>query len=318
MENKEEIISLGEGLTPLISTSFEGQKILFKLDFIFPTGSYKDRGTSFFISKLKEHKIKKVVEDSSGNAGASLAAYCACSGISCEIFVPDYTSAGKVVQIEMYGARVRRIPGSREDTAIAVKQAAHGCYYASHNWNPYFLHGIKTIAFEIWEQLGWKVPDNIVVPVGQGSLVLGCQIGFNELKSAGEIENFPRIFAVQAQNCAPLYQAFQKGLAERVTIQKKETIAEGISSAIPIRGSKVLSAVRDSKGAVIAVRESEIWESLQKVSKLGFYIEPTSAAATAGLSQLINKGVIKSTDSTVVVLTGSGLKATNKIKTLKE
>jgi len=318
MENKEEIVSLGEGLTPLIPALFEGQKILFKLDFISPTGSYKDRGTSFFVSKLKEYKIKKVVEDSSGNAGASMAAYCACSGIACKIFVPDYTSTGKVVQIEMYGARVRRIPGSREDTATAVKQAAHDCCYASHNWNPYFLHGIKTIAFEIWEQLGWNVPDNIVVPAGQGSLVLGCHIGFNELKSAGEIENFPHIFAVQAENCAPLYQAFQKELAEPVIIHKKETIAEGISSAIPIRGSKVLSAVRDSKGAVIAVGEKEIWESLQRVSKSGFYIEPTSAATTAGLSQLINKGLIKSTESTVVVLTGSGLKATDKIRILKE
>lgn len=318
MENKEEIVSLGEGLTPLIPASFEGQKILFKLDHISPTGSYKDRGTSFFVSKLKEHKIKKVVEDSSGNAGASLAAYCAYSGISCEIFVPDYTSAGKVVQIEMYGARVRRIPGSREDTATAVKQAARDSYYASHNWNPYFLHGIKTIAFEIWEQLGWKAPDNIVVPAGQGSLVLGCQIGFNELKAAGEIENSPRIFAVQAENCAPLYKAFQKGLAEPVTIQKKETIAEGISSAFPVRGSKVLSAVRDSGGAVIAVGEKEIWESLKKVSKSGFYIEPTSAATTAGVSQLLNKGVIKSTESTVVVLTGFGLKATDKIKILEK
>jgi len=316
--NQEKIVTLGEGMTPLVPTLFEGQKILFKLDFIFPTGSFKDRGTSFFISKLKEQQIKKVVEDSSGNAGASLAAYCARSGIECEIYVPEYTSAGKVVQIEMYGAKVKRIPGSREDTSVAAKQAARSCYYASHNWNPYFLHGVKTIAFELWEQLGWKIPDNIIVPAGQGSLVLGCQIGFNELKAAGEIKKLPRIFAVQAANCAPLYQAFQKGLAEPVTIQKKETIAEGISSAFPIRGSEVLSAVKDSDGVVIAVKEKEIWESLQKVSKLGFYIEPTSATATAGLSQLINNGSIKPTDSTVVILTGFGLKATDKIKILKE
>lgn len=315
--NQENIVTLGEGMTPLVPALFEGQKILFKLDFISPTGSFKDRGTSFFISKLKEQKIKKVVEDSSGNAGASLAAYCAHSGIQCEIYVPDYTSAGKVVQIEMYGAKVRRIPGSREDTSAAAMQTARICYYASHNWNPYFLHGVKTIAFEIWEQLGWKIPDNIIVPAGQGSLVLGCQIGFNELKTAGEITNIPRIFAVQAANCAPLYQAFQKGLAEPVTIQKKETIAEGISSAFPIRGSKVLLAVKNSGGAIIAAEEREIWESLQKVSKLGFYIEPTSAASTAGLSQLINKGIIKPKDSTVVILTGFGLKATDKIKILK-
>lgn len=137
------------------------------------------------------------------------------------------------------------------------------------------------------------------------------------MKTAGEITNIPRIFAVQAANCAPLYQAFQKGLAKPVTIQKKETIAEGISSAFPIRGSKVLLAVKNSGGVIIAAEEREIWESLQKVSKLGFYIEPTSAASTAGLSQLISKGIIKPKDSTVVILTGFGLKATDKIKILK-
>jgi len=138
------------------------------------------------------------------------------------------------------------------------------------------------------------------------------------LKAAGEIKKLPRIFAVQAANCAPLYQAFKKGLAESVAIRKKETIAEGISSAFPIRGSEVLSAVKDSGGEFIAVKEREIWESLKKVSKLGFYIEPTSAAATAGLSQLITKKIIKPKDLTVVILTGFGLKATDKIEILKE
>ncbi len=316
--NKEHIITLGEGMTPLIPAFLEGQTILFKLDFISPTGSFKDRGTSFFISKLREQKIKKIIEDSSGNAGASMAAYCAYAGIQCEIYVPDYTSAGKVAQIKMYGAQIKRIPGSRENTSNAVMQAAHQNYYASHNWNPYFLQGVKTIAFEIWEQMGWEIPDNIIMPAGQGSLVLGCQIGFNELKIAGEINKSPRLFAVQAANCAPLYQAFQKGLTEPITIHKKETIAEGISTAFPIRGSKVLSAVKESNGALIAVEEREIWKSLKKISKLGFYIEPTSATATAGLSQLINNGMIKQTESTVVILTGSGLKATDKIKNLKE
>jgi len=192
--------------------------------------------------------------------------------------------AGKVAQIKMYGAQIKRIPGSRENTSNAVMQAAHQNYYASHNWNPYFLQGVKTIAFEIWEQMGWEIPDNIIMPAGQGSLVLGCQIGFNELKIAGEINKSPRLFAVQAANCAPLYQAFQKGLTEPITIHKKETIAEGISTAFPIRGSKVLSAVKESNGALIAVEEREIWKSLKKISKLGFYIEPTSATATAGLS----------------------------------
>lgn len=313
---KENITTLGEGMTPLVPAFFEGHQILFKLDFISPTGSYKDRGTSFLVSKLREGNIGKVIEDSSGNAGASLAAYCAFLNISCEIYVPAYTSAGKLVQIELYGAKIIKVAGSREDTSDAVLQAAQYDFYASHNWNPYFLQGIKTVAFEIWEQSGWQIPDNIIVPAGQGSLVLGCHIGFNDLKAAGEIKKIPRLFAVQAENCAPLYQAFRQGLTVPASIQKKETIAEGISSAFPIRGSEVLSAVAESYGAVIAVKEKDILESLLKVSKLGFYIEPTSAAATAGLSQLIHIGTIRPEDSTVVILTGSGLKATDKIRDL--
>lgn len=307
------IVTLGEGMTPLVPALYEEHQILFKLDFIAPSGSFKDRGTSLLVSKLKERKIKRVIEDSSGNAGASLAAYCAHAHIECEIYVPAYTSAGKLLQIEMYGAKIRKIPGSREDTSAAVIQAADHDYYASHNWNPYFLQGVKTIAFEIWEQSGWKIPDNIIVPAGQGSLVLGCQMGFKELEAAGEISKIPLIFAVQAINCAPLYLAFHKGFTEPEKIQKKETIAEGISSASPIHGAEVLSAITDSGGAIIAVEEKEIWESLQKISKLGLYVEPTSAVATAGLSRMIGQKMIKQTDTTVVILTGSGLKATDKI-----
>ena len=316
LEKKENITTLGEGMTPLVPALLEGQQILFKLDYISPTGSYKDRGTAVLVSKLREWKIEKVIEDSSGNAGASLAAYCAFLNIACEIYVPAYTSAGKLVQIALYGSRIIKVAGSREDTSDAVLQAAQDDFYASHNWNPFFLQGVKTVAYEIWEQSGWQAPDNIIVPAGQGSLVLGCYIGFNELKTAGEIKKIPRLFAVQAENCAPLYQAFQQGLTAPIKIQKRETIAEGISSAFPIRGSEVLSAVAESHGAVIAVKEKDILESLLKVSKMGVYIEPTSAAATAGLSQLIRRGIIKPEDSTVVILTGSGLKATDKIRDL--
>jgi len=318
VESGEWMVSLGEGCTPLVPALFEEQNILFKLDFVSHSASYKDRGTALLVSKLREYGIKKVVEDSSGNAGAALAAYCANAGIVCEIFVPAYTSKGKVIQIEVYGALVRRIPGSREDTAMAVKEAARKFFYASHNWNPYFIQGIKTLAFELWEQMHWKAPDNIVVPAGQGSLVLGCYLGFQELKKAGEIKRLPRIFAVQAKNCAPLALAFQQGLDEPVTIKKRETIAEGISSAMPVRGREVLSAVRESDGMIISVEEKEILGSLKMIAKNGFYIEPTSAAATAGFSRLIRRGIVKKSDSTVVVLTGSGLKATNKIKILIE
>lgn len=315
----DNIVSLGEGMTPLVLAKWEGKQVYFKLDYLCPTGSFKDRGSSFFISKLKEMDINKIIEDSSGNAGASSAAYCSRANMHCDIYVPDYTSADKVVQISMYGGNVFKIHGSREDTAMAAEKAGKGSgsYYASHNWSPYYPHGVKTVAFELWEQFNWQIPDNIVMPIGQGSLALGCGLGFNELLMAGEIKSLPRIYGVQALNCAPIYYAFKKGLTEPEIIQKEETIAEGISSARPVKGSTVLKRIRESKGKIVAVGENEIWPNLKKLAKMGFYVEPTSATVVAGLSELIMGGEIKSDGSTVVILTGFGLKATNKILGLK-
>jgi len=213
----------------------------------------------------------------------------------------------------------KKIKHPAEFTAIAAEKAGKkgDGYYACHNWSPYYPHGVKTIAFELWEQFNWQIPDNIVMPIGQGSLALGCGLGFNELLIAGEIKSLPRIYGVQALNCAPLYHAFRKGLTEPEIIQKKETIAEGISSAIPVKGSTVLKIIRESKGKIVAVSENKIWPNLKKLARMGFYVEPSSATVTAGLSELIMSGEIKSDESTVVILTGFGLKATNKILELK-
>jgi threonine synthase len=319
LSSDNNIVSLGEGMTPLILTEWEGKQVYFKLDYLCPTGSFKDRGSSFFISKLKEMNINKIIEDSSGNAGASMAAYCSRANMRCDVYVPDYTSADKVVQISMYGANVFKVHGNREDTAIAAEKAGKesDSYYACHNWSPYYPHGVKTVAFELWEQFNWQIPDNIVMPIGQGSLALGCGLGFNELLIAGEIKSLPRIYGVQVLNCAPLYHAFRKGLTEPEIIQKKETIAEGISSAIPAKGSTVLKRIRESKGKIVAISENKIWPNLKKLAKMGFYVEPSSATVTAGLSELIMSGEIKSNETTVVILTGFGLKATNKILELK-
>ena len=319
LSDDDNIVSLGEGMTPLVLTEWEGKQVYFKLDYLCPTGSFKDRGSSLFISKLKEMNINRIIEDSSGNTGSSMAAYCSRANMRCDVYVPDYTSAGKILQIGIHGANVIKVHGSREDTAIAAEKAGkkEDGYYACHNWSPYYPHGVKTIAFELWEQFNWQIPDNIVMPIGQGSLALGCGLGFNELLMAGEIKSLPRIYGVQALNCAPLYHAFRKGLTEPEIIQKKETIAEGISSAIPVKGSTVLKIIRESKGKIVAVSENKIWPNLKKLAKMGFYVEPSSATVTAGLSELIMSGEIKSDESTVVILTGFGLKATNKILELK-
>jgi threonine synthase len=311
------IVSFDEGFTPLTPVDFGGKIVWMKQDHLFPTGSYKDRGASILISKVKELGVQNVVEDSSGNAGCAIAAYCAQARIKCQIFVPEDTAAGKLAQIEFYGAKLNRIPGSREDTGRAVLKAADKDYYASHSWNPFFFQGTKTFAFEVCEQLGWKPPGSVVVPVGNGTLLLGAYIGFNELFYAGIIREIPKIIGVQSLHCAPLYQALKKGLEEIPPIDKKETLAEGIAIAEPIRGKQILAAVKKSKGDLIVVDDSEIKKSLRDLCQRGFYVEPTSAAATAGLRKYLETS--PSDEIVVSVLTGHGLKTTEKmLKILRE
>ncbi|MDI6754219.1 MAG: threonine synthase [Thermodesulfobacteriota bacterium] len=305
------IITLDEGFTSLIPVEINGIRVFIKQDHLFPTGSYKDRGASVLISKVKELGIKNVVEDSSGNAGCAIAAYCAKGGIHCQIFVPEDTSPGKLAQIQLYGAKLNKIPGSREDTARAVLKAAEKDYYASHSWNPFFFHGTKTFAFEICEQLGWKAPDSLIVPVGNGTLLLGAYLGFGELLRAGIIHKFPKIIGVQSIHCAPLYKAFQAGLDEIPKIEKGETLAEGIAIAEPVRGKQILDAVIKTHGRLIAVDELEIIKSLRDLGQKGFYVEPTAAATIAGLGQYLKTS--DPNEITVSVLTSHGLKATEKI-----
>ena len=312
-------VTLGEGMTPLTLCpwEYEGQtaRVFCKFDALSPTGSYKDRGIAVVISRLKELGVTRIVEDSSGNAGAAMAAYAAAAGIACDIFVPASASEGKCMQIAAYGATLHRIPGPREATTAAAEEAAKTVYYASHNWSPYFPEGIKTYAFEIFEQLGSTLPDNIVVPVGQGSLVNGAWRGFSEILHARGTAagRMPRIFGVQSANCAPLYAAWQQGESEPRSIAATATMAEGIASAVPVRGAETIASIRESHGAFITTSEKEIWSAFQFFARKGFYVEPTSAAALAGVTKLFAQGLILPHETTVVLLSGSGLKATDKI-----
>lgn len=311
------IISLGEGFTPLVETQVYGTRIHCKLEFLAPTGSFKDRGSAVLINVLRGLGVKRVVEDSSGNAGASLAAYAARGGIEAEIYVPAYASPNKLAQIAVYGARLVTVEGPRERAAQAVQEAAtKGAYYASHYYNPFTLEGLKTIAYEIWEQLGGpctchtgqvRAPDNLILPAGHGTLLLGAYRGFKHLLTAGLIERLPRLFAVQAEHCAPFYEAFKRGLDDACPIKKNETIAEGISIARPVRGRQLIAAVRETGGAVLAVSDDETLRSRDELARRGLYVEPTSAVAIAALLQL--RGLIGPEATTVVPLTGSGLKS---------
>jgi threonine synthase len=300
-----------EGFTPLEEIEFDGNRILLKADYLFPTGSYKDRGATVLISKMKEWGVRKVVEDSSGNAGSAIAAYSAKAGIECEIYVPQYTSSGKLVQIQAYGATLKKVEGSREKTAEKAMEAASKFPYASHCWNPFFLHGTKTFALEVWEQMDWKTPDTLVLPIGHGTLFLGAHMGFKELKKAGMVKAIPKMVGVQSAACAPLYQAFKRGWTEPRRIEKKETMAEGIAIAEPVRGRQILEAIGETGGEILAVTEKEIGAALREMGRKGHFVEPTSAATIAGLKKYLRQK--RRRETIVSTLTGMGLKSTGKM-----
>lgn len=302
-------ISLGEGCTPLIASQWHGRKVFFKLEFVSPTGSFKDRGATLMVSKLKELAIDHVLDDSSGNAGASISAYCAKAGIFCDIYCPGGHSSGKLRQVQSYGANLILIDGSREDTTLAAEDAAKSVYYASHQLNPYFNEGMKSFAFEVWEQMGWDVPDAVVAAIGGGGMVLGNYMGFKQLIMSKEISRMPRIYGVQVESCAPVYKAFAMGSNTTTRVEQKPTIAEGISIVNPIRGEDILAAIRETGGTVEVVNEEEIQSALNDLSSQGLYVEPTSAAAPASLDKLFSKGLLSADEQVVVPLTGSGLKS---------
>jgi threonine synthase len=312
-------VSLGEGWTPLVQRDWQGAPILFKLESQMPTGSFKDRGTTVMVNHLIEAGVGPIHEDSSGNAGSSIATYAAAAGIPCRIYVPAAAPRAKLVQIAASGAEVRAIPGTRESVTEAALAAAGESFYASHNWHPYFIEGTKTLAFELWEQLGFRPPNNILVPTGYGSNILGLDRGFDELERrgeigrAGEIGGRPRLFAVQAANCAALAAAWAINADGFVPFQAQPTIADGIATIRPARTAEVLGALRRSKGGVAAVAEEEIAPALAALGRLGLFVEPTAATVGAALTQLLRDGTIAQNETTVVVLTGHGLKAAERI-----
>lgn len=303
-------VSLGEGNTPLVPAATAFGDVCFKLEFLNPTGSHKDRGVSLMTSVLSGMDIEEAVEDSSGNAGASFAAYAARAGIRAQIFVPDYASGPKRKQIAAYGAEVLPIPGARSDVAAAVRQAAdEGAVYASHAYLPHLLPGFATLAYEVTEQLG-RAPAAVVAPVGQGSLLLGIGRGFRNLKAAGLIEEVPRLIGVQAMACAPIWAVYNMGAAGMQWVTEGETAAEGVRVRYPHWGDAVMQTVLESRGLILAVDEPAVLSGRDELARLGLYVEPTSAIVWDALRQMQETGWTFDADRpTVAVLTGSGLKS---------
>ncbi|MBN8875286.1 MAG: pyridoxal-phosphate dependent enzyme [Rhodospirillales bacterium] len=309
-------ITLGEGCTPLLPRVLHGAPVHLKCEWQMPTGSFKDRGASVMLSLLRAQGVGAVLEDSSGNGGAAISAYAAAGGMAATIMAPASTSPAKTVQMRAHGATVELIPGTRQDTADAAVQRAESVFYASHNWHPFFLQGTKTLAYELWEDLGFRAPDNVIVPCGAGSNVLGCEIGFAELLRAGAIEHMPRIFAVQPAHCGPIAAAFLAASDEPVETPILPTIAEGTAIAQPIRLAEVLGTLRHTRGGAVMLTEAEIEAALFGLARIGVYVEPTAAQPMGALAKLLESGVVTPEQTTVLVLTGSGLKATPRIAEL--
>ena len=196
------MITLGEGWTPLLTDTWDGMPVLWKLDTLMPTGSYKDRGVCVMVNWLAGLDVQVVVDDSSGNAGASLACYAARAGMDACIFVPESAPEPKRAQVAVYGADLVEVPGPRKNAALAARAAtlnSHDTAYASHAWHPAFLLGQMTCAWEIWEQLGGKAPDWLIAPTGHGGTLLGAWRGFQHLQRAGLIDKLPRLVVGSGQ-----------------------------------------------------------------------------------------------------------------------
>ncbi len=301
-------VSLGEGRTPLVALR---DGISAKLDFLMPTLSFKDRGAALLAELALRLAPRRVIADSSGNAGTAVAAYCARAGLPCTVYVPQGTSPKKLEQIGAHGARVEVVPGDREATAEAARAAADepGTFYASHVYNPYFLHGTKTYVHELWEDLEGRLPDVLVLPVGNGTLLLGAALAVEELHTAGLIDRRPALYAVQAAAVAPLAEAWQREAEELSDTPSAAapTLAEGIAIPRPPRARQILRAVRASGGTFLTVTEDQIRDAQRDLAARGLYVESTGVACWAA----VRDHEAFSPDagrSAVVPLCGAGLK----------
>jgi threonine synthase len=306
-------VTLGEGCTPLLPLELDGLALHVKPEWFNPTASFKDRGTTVMMSTLARQGVGAMLEDSSGNGGSSVAAYAAAAGIRATILAPAATSAAKIQQSRAHGARVDLVPGTRQATADEAVRRSADTFYASHNWHPFFLQGTKTIAYEIWEDLGFSAPDAVILPAGAGSLVLGCHLGFAELLASGAITRRPRLLVAQPRNCSPLVTAFAQGAPAVSPGHWSPTVAEGTSIAAPVRDREVLAAVRTSGGDMAAVAEQDIAPATLELAGRGLYAEPTSAIVVPAIREFRRRGALPDGGTAVVVLTGSALKAADAV-----
>jgi len=298
----EKRASLGEGMTPLVSSPEWNAQ--FKLEYVSPTGSFKDRGATTTISHAIQCGADRVVEDSSGNAGAAIATYAARAGLDAEIYVPAEVKAAKLKSIERAGATPVRIEGGRQAVTNACIEAVESgeAWYASHSYSPAFFSGTATFAYELALQRDWNVPDAVVMPLGHGTLFLGVYRGFKALFDAGWIDSVPRLLGAQAAGYAPIASELH------AVPESENNVADGIQIREPTRKQQILNAIDDTDGDAIAITEGAVQTELDQLHSHGFYVEPTCAIAPAALISYRERGALGTDADVVMPLTGHGLK----------
>ncbi|NYT00692.1 MAG: threonine synthase [Methanocellales archaeon] len=313
---KREPISIKEGGTPLykcgrLAKQIGIHELYVKHEGLNPTGSFKDRGMTVGVSKALELGMKTVACASTGNTSASLAIYAAKAGISAVVLLPEGKVAmGKVAQALMHGAKVITIRGNFDDAFRLVRELCEQRdFYLLNSINPFRLEGQKTIGFEIIDQLGWKSPDRVVLPVGNAGNISAIYKGFSEFKGFDIIDEIPRMTGIQSEGACPIFNAFKRGDTKIVPEKNPETVASAIRIGDPVNAPKALRAIYDSKGTAEKVSDEEIIEAQKSLARLeGIGVEPASAASIAGLKKLVEKGVIQPDERVVCITTGHLLK----------
>lgn len=291
----------GEGLTPLVEERYGPHRLLFKLEYLNPGGSFKDRGAS--LSLYYGHRLgyKIAVVDTSGNTGISVTLYSKLYGMDSVIVMPREAPIGKKKAIEVIGGRVIEAEGRVGASNVVYEYIkTRGVYYVAHLWNPLYYIGHATIAYEIYEEHG--IPDYVVIPLGSGGLFLGLIHGFTQLRKLGLVEKTPKPIVVQGYTTQPVYESIYGVKAHG----EESTLADGIMVVNPPRLHQIVDTLRQHQGEVVLVGNSEIRNAHRKLWETGFLVEPTSATVLAAYEKIKNK--IPSNSSVLMILTGSGLK----------
>jgi threonine synthase len=315
-----EIVSLGEGNTQLYDAPRCAEycgldELRLKHQGNNPTGSFKDTGMTVAVTQAKKLGMRRVVCASTGNTAASLAAYAARAGIECMIMAPaGQVSAAKLAQALDYGAKVQEIEGNFDTCMRAIRELVRdGAAYLVNSINPFRIEGQKTVAFELAEQLEWRMPDHLVVPGGNLGNSSAFGKGFRELLTSGLIDRQPQITVVQAEGAAPFARFHHERGSALINEEHPQTLASAIKIGAPVSWKKAASAVRDSGGRVITVTEQQIADAKAMIGRDGIGCEPASATTVAGIRKLVSENVINKDESVVAILTGHLLKDTDYV-----